>query len=236
MTAILTSHTAGQQTLPFYERGYFRHKLSHGILHNRYGTKMCFMPSELMLALKQVLEEETGEAWVNILKRVGRIWGRRVARRFEKEITEYYSRPLHEIPVKELARILEGYFRYHGWGDLKLEFDRAEYGFIFARLQNSAFVEVTGRASMAVDSLVSGLLAEFFCQLSERTDIECIETECSAQGYPECRFVVGLASRLAIVERMTEEGASHEQIVQRICPNEVRVNNATKADTQKLDG
>ena len=232
----MTTRTNGpiNTAIPFYERDYFHHNLSRGTLHNRFGTKMCFMPSELLLALKQVLEEEAGDAWALILKRSGRIWGRRVARRFEKEISDYYGRPLHEIPVKELIRLLEGYFRYHGWGDLKLEFDRSEFGFIFARLSNSAFVEITGRSAQPVDSLVSGLLGEFFCQLAERTDVECIETECTAQGHPVCRFVVGTSARLSVVQKLLEDGWNHDQIAGRLCAEESRRNSVARADTQKI--
>lgn len=235
MTTALETSAANAAGLAFYEQDYFRHDLRHGTLFNRYGTKMCFMPSELMLALKQILAEETGDAWTGILKRAGRIWGRRVARRFEQEVTAYYGRPLHEMPVRELMRILEGHFAYHGWGDLALDFDRAEHGFIMARLSNSAFVEITGRSPRPVDSLVCGLLSEFFCQLSERTDIDCVETECSAMGLPRCRFVVGIAPRLAIVERMVEQGRTHDEIELHICPESPATDDVHESDTQKMD-
>lgn len=235
MTIATTVISEPQEAVPFYGGDYFRHDLQRGTLFNRYGTKMCYMPSELMLSLKQILAEETGEAWIGILKRAGRIWGRRVARRFEQEVTTFYGRPLHEMPVRELMSILEGHFAYHGWGDLTLDFDRAEHGFIMARLSNSAFVEITGRSPRPVDSLVCGLLSEFFCQLSERTDIDCVETECSAMGVPQCRFIIGTGARLSLVERMVDQGRSHEEIVLQICPESPRKHGLYESDTQELD-
>jgi predicted hydrocarbon binding protein len=204
------------KAVPFYETDYFIHDLAHGKLANRSGTKMCYLPSEMLLALQQVLAEETGPEWRAILLRVGRLWGRRVARRFQRELTDYYARPLHEMPMAELKTILEGYFRYHGWGRLTLDFSIGEQGFILATLDQSAFVEIVGQSEFPIDSIVSGLLAEFFCQLSDRTDLQCIETECSAMGHLHCRFIIGTESRLAPVIRYVEEGEPHLQIVNRL--------------------
>lgn len=203
--------------VPFYEHDFFRHDLRRGTLFNRSGTKMCYAPAELLLALKQVLEEETGPEWSRILLRVGRIWGRRVARRFQKELTDYFARPLHEMPMREFVPILEGYFRYHGWGRLTVDLSHADSGYILARLDNSAFAEIVGASAAPVDSIVAGLLAEFLCQLSERTDIDCVETECAAMGRPACTFVIGIEARLAVVRRLVGEGATHEEIVNAIC-------------------
>lgn len=229
----------GEDNLPFYEHDYFRHNLRRGTLHNRSGTKMCTMPSELLLALKQVLEEETGDAWRQILHRVGRIWGRRVARRFHKELTDYYNRPLHEMPTREFIHILEGYFRYHGWGRLSVSLSHGEAGFILAKLENSAFVEITGQSDAPVDSIVCGLLSEFFCQISERTDIDCVETECSATGAPACRFILGIEPRLERVRRQVASGVSHDAILTDLFPmrqitNEHR--SSDEVDTQEITG
>lgn len=217
--------------VPFYEHGYLAHDLRRGSVSNRFGTKMCMMPGELMFALKQVLEEETGPEWHRILLRVGRIWGRRVARRFQADLSTFFGRPLQEMPMREFIPILEGYFRYHGWGRLTLDLSEAETGFVFARLENSAFAEAVGVANAPVDAIVCGLLGEFLCQISERTDIDCVETECVAMGRPQCMFIIGLESRLQTVRNMLEEGHGHEEIVTRICPaREKRINDA---DTQE---
>ncbi len=212
------AEASSERTIPFYENDYFAHNLRTGTLFNRSGTKMCYLPSELLLSLKQVMEEEIGDSWRQVVYRVGRIWGRRVARRLQKELTDFYNRPLHEMPVREFTAILEGYFRYHGWGDLRLELAHAHAGYIVATLENGAFVEVVGAGNGPVDSIVCGLLSEFLCQISERTDIDCVETECAATGRPRCTFILGIESRLGTVRRMVEEGRQHEEILGHIVP------------------
>lgn len=202
--------------VPFYENDYFRHDLRGGTLFNRSGTKMCYMPSELLIGLQKALEDETGPAWRVILKRCGQIWGKRVSRRFAREMSEYYGRPMYDLPMAEFAKLVESYFAYHGWGRLTLDFALAPSGILCARLENSAFVEVLGASDLPVDSIISGLLAELIAQVAERKDIECYETECTAMGAACCRFVIGVAGRLGNVPKWVEEGSRHEDVVARL--------------------
>lgn len=222
------------RSVPYYEEDYFRHNLAKGTLFNRAGTKMCMMPSEMLSGLQEVLEEETGDAWADILRKVGRIWGRRVARRFQKEMSEYYARPLHELPMRELVQLLEAFFRYHGWGDLRLDFSHSHHGFIAATLANSAMVEIIGKRNRPVDGVVCGLLSEFFCQLSERADLDCIETECATMGRPVCKFILGLSGRLAPVEGLLQGGLLHEEILATLCPEKEVTDEPAESDTQPV--
>jgi predicted hydrocarbon binding protein len=166
--------------------------------------------------LRKALEDETGDAWRAILKRCGRIWGNRVARRFQREVGDYYGRPLHDLPMDEFTRLLEAYFRCHGWGNLRLDFSLAASGIITARLTNSAMVEVLGTSPHPVDSIISGLLAALIAQVSDRTDIECYETECTAMGAACCRFIIGIQGRLSKVPDWVENGTGHDECIQRL--------------------
>ena len=201
------------ERIPFYEDDYLKHNLRRGAVYNRSGTKMCMLPSELLLGLHQTLEEEVGEMWHDVMGSIGRIWGRRVAERFERETTEYYNRPLHELPMAEFARLLEGFFRYNGWGLLKVDFSLASSGLLSARLENSAYVEIIGTAERPVDNIVAGLLGALVARVSEREDVVCYETECAAMGAPCCRFVVGISARLRSVPDWVSSGMSHEMIM-----------------------
>jgi predicted hydrocarbon binding protein len=225
--------TSAGRSVAFFEHDYFRHDLLKGTLHNRGGTKMCYLPCELIQSLKDVLEEETGEAWSQILFRVGRIWGRRVARRFHAELQQFYQRPLDEMPMPEFVAILEGYFRYHGWGLLRLDFAHGESGVIQATLENGAFVELIGMSSKPVDSIVTGLLSEFFCQISDRTDVDCLETQCVACGAPVCRFVITTEARLSAVRRMAESGSTHDAILEQLV-GKLACADLSQQDTQEL--
>lgn len=222
MSASHLLSAATNRSLPFFEGDYFHHDLRRGTLFNRAGTKMCYLPSELIQSLKEVLEEETGEAWSGILHRVGRIWGRRVARRFEGELEQFYHRSLHEMPMPEFVAIVEGYFRYHGWGRLRLDFTHADMGVVEASLDNGAFVELLGRSGQPVDSIVCGLLGEFFCQVADRNDLECIETECRACGAPRCRFVVTTSARLGPVRKALESFRGHEFVLEQLVGTSTR--------------
>ncbi|MDX2176009.1 MAG: hypothetical protein SF028_06015 [Candidatus Sumerlaeia bacterium] len=206
------------QPVPFFETDYFIHDLRRGTVHNRSKTKLCFMPSEFLLALKQVLEEETGDAWREIMLQSGRIWGKRVAKRFHKEMSDFYGRPLHELPTREFMNLLEAFFRYHGWGLLTIDLQHAEHGYIVAKLENSAFVEITGPSRQPVDMIVAGLLGQFIAHVSERPDVECVETACSATGAPHCMFLVGIAARLQTARNIIAEGGTHEDVLAGVLP------------------
>jgi len=200
--------------VPFYENDYFSHNLPLGTLHNRAGTKMCYMPGELFVGIQRALEDETGPAWRLILKRCGEIWGARVAKRFEEELRQFYGRAPGELPMEEFARIVEAHFRYHGWGNLELEWDHAERGLITATLSNSGFAEMIGSCNAPIDALVSGLLAALIGRFAERSDIVCYETECVAMGADRCRFILGSEARLAKVPDWIEDGTDHETIIE----------------------
>lgn len=210
------------QQVPFFEVDYFNHDLRRGTVFNRSGTRQCFMPSEMISALMSVMQEEAGGAWRDVIARVGRLWGRRVARRYQKELADFYNRPLHEMPMKELVVLLEGFFRYQGWGLLTLDFSMAERGVIQARLENSAFVEIIGLSDGPVDYIVCGLLAEFFNQVAERTDLECVETECCAAGAPACRMILAITPRIDLIRDQLGSSASHETLLQEIVTSTVR--------------
>ncbi|MBI1292503.1 hypothetical protein GC173_14890 [bacterium] len=207
--------------VPFFEADYFSHDLRQGTVFNRSGTRQCFMPSEMIAALVGVMQDEVGPAWREVVARVGRLWGRRVARRYQRELVDFYNRPLHEMPMRELVSLLEGFFRYQGWGLLTLDFSLAERGLIQARLENSAFVEIVGVSDGPVDHIVCGLLAEFFNQVSERTDLECVETECCSAGAPACRMVVAITPRINVVRDQLALGLPHETLVNEILTSTV---------------
>jgi predicted hydrocarbon binding protein len=200
----------------FFQSDYLKHDLRRGTLFNRSGTKMCMMPAELLFGLRKALEDETGDAWRAILKRCGRIWGNRVARRFQREVGDYYGRPLYDLPMSEFTQLIEAYFRSHGWGNLRLDFTLAPSGIITARMTNSAMVEVLGTSPQPVDSIISGLLGALIAQVSDRTDIECYETECTAMGATYCRFILGIQGRIAKVPAWVEEGLGHDACIERL--------------------
>jgi len=226
------------QTVPFFELDYFRHDLRAGTVFNRSGTRQCFMPSEMIAALMAVMEEETGPAWREIVARVGRLWGRRVARRYQRELSDFYNRPLHEMPMSELIVLLEGFFRYHGWGLLKLNLSLAERGVIQARLENSAFVEIMGVSDGPVDYIVCGLLAEFLNQVSERTDIECVETECASNGASSCRMIIAISSRIDLIRRdLASGGAGHDTLLADLLVSTVQLSGGDRVyapDTTRI--
>ncbi len=205
-----------ENKVPFYEEDYFVHNLKKGSVHNRCGTKMCFMPNELLFGLYETLQEEVGDAWTQVIERVGKIWGKRVAKRFENEMTEYYGRPVYELPMTEFKKIVEAFFAYNGWGVLTLNFSHSDTGIITARLKNSAFAEILGTTNGRVDGIVSGLLGELFNQMSDREDIVCYETECISRGDNHCSFVMGISSRLKPVASWIDEGISQSEIVSRL--------------------
>ena len=153
----------------------YTHRLRHGTIISSSDKRIVYLPSDLLRGIYNALEKETGDAWGEVLKSCGFVWGKRVARSLKKELWEVARLDLDRLPVSDFVTLLERYFAHHGWGVMRISLaDAAAHGVIQARLSNSLFAEVLSELDEPVDYLVAGMLRSMFEMISGRT-LDCLE-------------------------------------------------------------
>lgn len=197
----------------FFAEGEFcRTDPATGVTRNRAGTRLCALTSDFLVGLRTAVSYECGPAADEVLKKTGLKWGRKFAERFEKELSEFYGRPLHEFPLAMFQICLAEAFSHHGWGLLTLDFSRSEQGTISATVANPIMGSIVGKSDAPVDTLIAGTLGGFFAHFSGE-DLEALQTECTACGADVARFVIALKSRLNVVAPLVAKKQSHAEIL-----------------------
>lgn len=191
---------------------YARTDVARGVTRNRLGTRLCALSSDFLIGLRRAITEECGSAAELVFKTCGTKWGRLYARRFEKELSEFYGRPLAEFTMATFMACLVELFSHHGWGKLRLDLDRYDKGLLLVELDNAIMAGLVQTAEQPVDTLFAGIFAGFFAELTGQ-DLDCVQTTCAACGAPTSRFIIGLRTRLESVPGWLQEGQSHDVIV-----------------------
>lgn len=200
----------------FYEDGWLKFDLRWGVIRNRAGTREVVLNSDLLQGIYAALVDEAGPAWGVILKRCGKIWGSRLAKRMDKEFSDFYRQPFHEQRLGQFAFLIQEYFRRSGWGGLDLDLTQTlQTGLILASCRNTIFGSVIKGEEEPVDFIVAGILASVFTHAAAR-ELECYQTECISLGAPKSQFVIGVPDRLAKVPGLIRQKVSHDAIVAQI--------------------
>jgi predicted hydrocarbon binding protein len=196
----------------YSSREYLSTDVKTGVTRNRAGTRMICLTRDFLLGLRTALVTECGPAADTVFKTCGRTWGGQFARRFEKELSEYYGMSLSDFALGMFQACLAEAFGRHGWGRLTVDFSRHEQGLIVADLEGAVYAELVETADRPVESLTAGILAGVFSHLSGQ-DLDCVQTACKACGAPSSRFVLGLKARIEPAEAMVAAGKGHDEIV-----------------------
>ncbi|MCS6852883.1 MAG: hypothetical protein NZ700_17120 [Gemmataceae bacterium] len=191
---------------------YARTDIVRGVTRNRLGTRLCALSADFLRGLRRAIEDECGPAADVVFRTCGRKWGMLLARRFEKELADFYGQPLREFTVATFLACLTEMFSQHGWGQLRLDLSYYDQGLLVAELRGAIMADLFPGSDRPVDTLFAGIFAGFFSQLSGE-DLDCVQTECTACGADASRFVIGLSQRLTQVETWRANGQSHAQIV-----------------------
>ncbi len=197
----------------FFARGdYLRTDVVRGVARNRMGTRMVSLTCDFLLGFRRALEDECGPAASTVLASCGRKWGVLLAKRFAKEMGEFYQQPLQEMSLPMLQGCLVEMFSQNGFGKLRLDLDRHDRGLILVEVGNAFMADVVEQADRPVDTLLAGILAGFFSHLSGQ-NLDCVQTDCQACGADASRFIIALAERMVDVSQWRDEGRSHEDIL-----------------------
>jgi predicted hydrocarbon binding protein len=205
----------------FYAEGdYLKTDIPRGVTRNRLGTRICSLSQDFLLGMRKAIVDECGSAADEVFKSCGRRWGDLLARRFEKEMTEYHGKALKQFPLATFQACLIQMFSHHGWGVLRLDLDHYHRGLLLVELENPVFGSLVPTADQPVETLMAGILAGFFAYFSGE-DLDCVQTACMARGAPFSRFIIGLRPRMAPVGAWLSNGKAHEAILGELL--EVRV-------------
>ncbi|MEM9456451.1 MAG: V4R domain-containing protein [Myxococcota bacterium] len=194
---------------------YFSHNVNSGTIRAPTGTRMLTVPEHLLIGIHEALLEETGAASPVVLYRCGRWWGRRFAQRYFAEVRHFYRVDAGELSLGVFLMLLRRAWGMMGWGNLEISFGLREHGFIEAKVQGSIYSEVIGHHEQPREQLVAGLLASIIGEISGR-ELECVQTSCKSVGAEQCVFLVGIKSRIDLLEAWVRQGRSHASIVETI--------------------
>ena len=216
-----TEAAPGAKTVPeqsamrgnFYaESAYLKTDIALGTTRNRAGTRIICLTADFLHGFRRAITDECGPAAETVFKSCGKRWGKLFAARFEKEMTEFYGKPLQEFMLALFQACLVELFSHHGWGKPVLDLTKHDKGLIIIEVKEAIYAELVGKAEQPADTLMAGIFAGFFSQLSGQ-DLDCVQTTCRACGSDRGRFVIGLAPRLAPVAAWVQNGKSHDDIV-----------------------
>lgn len=197
---------------PYAEGVYLKTDVPKGVTRNRMGTRIVSLSEDFLRGLRRALGDECGPAADTVLKSCGRRLGGLVAKRVERELSEFYGQPLQEFSTALFLGCLTEMFSQHGWGRLDVDLSRAEEGLLIADLNGAIMAGLVQQADVPVDALMAGLLGGFFAHLTGQ-DLDCVQTACQACGAATSRFVIGLRQRLANAETWVQDGKTHEDVV-----------------------
>jgi uncharacterized protein len=204
---------------------YFQSDIELGMLKNRQGSRLLALPSALVDVLYSGLEYELGASTGYVLYQCGYHWGKAFYRRFVTEVSEYYGQPVAQMGTLEFVQALQQCWKTSGWGQLEMNFDAHQQGFLGVSVQNSAFTKSREGHDKPQAEIEAGFLSAFFSQLTGQP-LECVQSACEALGAPANQFILGLKDRLKPAEAWLEEGLDHATILDRLCHPQAAIDRA----------
>jgi predicted hydrocarbon binding protein len=204
----------------FAEANCFHTNVRRGVTHNRSGTRIIALSEDFLRGLRAAVIDECGPAADTVFRTCGRRYGELFAKRFEKEMTEFYGQKPHDFIFALFNACLVELFNHHGWGLLRMDFSRHDRGVVIITLDNAIMADLIRQAERPTDTLFAGIFAGFFSYLSGQ-ELDCVQTACKAKGDPTSRFVVGLAPRLKTALEGVAQGLSHDALLPQILDSRV---------------
>lgn len=195
----------------FAEGRYLKYDIAEGTIHSRRGTRICALTTDFLIGLRKAIIDECGGAAEEVMISCGVRWGRAFARRFSRDLEDHFESRIDELTVATLESCAVEAFSHHGFGKLDIDWSRHDIGLILVSIGTPIYGDLLGQADQPVDSVLSGVLAGFFSELTGE-DLGCIQTQCVACGDAESRFVIGLSGRLDLIP----EGTSHDKVVEHL--------------------
>jgi len=196
----------------FAERHFIKTNPKTGVARNRSGTRMLSLTTDFLIGLRKAMIAECGPAANLDFRSSGRKWGEMFAKRFDKEMSDFYQQPLKEMPMYFFEACVLEAFSHHGWGSLRMDYTKYDKGIIVAELQNALYSGLVENPEEPSEALMTGILAGFFSYFAQQP-LDAVQTHCETRGDSVSRFVISLATRMEEPIRLQEEGATSEAIL-----------------------
>ena len=201
----------------FFNKDYLKTDIEAGTITNSSGNRVLFLTEDFLKGFKKSLKSETDDAYKIVLETCGKFWGQSFIKKFREEVKGFYNEDLTDMTVYNLNRLVEDLWKYHGWGEISINWKEAFTTGIFnIQIKNSAFADIIGDNTADSENVFKGMLPAIFSDLSGK-DLECQQTSYQVFGNETLTtFVLGISSRLKKTPDMLKDGLSHQEIVEKL--------------------
>lgn len=186
-----------------------------GVLQSRGGTRMLAVSEDFLRGFVAACEHEAGSAAPFILRRCGRFFGERLARRFEFELNGFAGAALRDRPMAEFDALVRDLWRGCGLGEIAVEWERGERGFIAVRLEESPMQDI-GPSGHVGDDMFCGVIEGFFASFCD-ADLRSVQTGDRRLGDRDgTTFVIAPFEVAKRIEAMVADKLPHARIVESL--------------------
>lgn len=207
----MSSHSDLTAKNHYREDDYFTYNIGAGVIRSPSGTRVITLPDSLLRGIASALEHEAGDAAPIILHGCGKIWGKRFAEHHLLEVRQLFKTDAGQLPFGLFAQTLRRIWSLHGWGNLSMSFDLRELGFVEVFVENALYGSLVGESDRPSEHLWAGLIGAFFSTLTGK-DLDATQTSCVSCGAEENVFLVGLGTRVQLIQDWVRKGRSHAEI------------------------
>lgn len=196
----------------FSSPAFLRADLKAGVLRSRFGTRMLGISEDFLRGFVAACEHETGPATALILRRCGRLFGGRLARRFEEELGAYLGTPLRDRAMADFDILLQDLWSGTGLGELVVDWSCGQRGFLAIKLVNSPMQDIGPKGHIA-DDMFCGIIEGFIAHFTSES-LSCVQTGDVRLGDKGgTTFILAGAELLPKVESFVKAKRPHNEIV-----------------------
>ncbi|MBL8633240.1 MAG: hypothetical protein JNM40_08435 [Myxococcales bacterium] len=186
-----------------------------GVVSNQSGTRLVAVSEDFLRGFVAAIENEVGPATKMLLRKCGFVFGERLARRFESEVSSYAGTSLTERPISEFGGLLLDLWVTYGYGDLQVDWKHGPSGFLPVRIVGSPMQDIGPKGHVS-DDLFAGVLQGFFSHFIE-PNIRVIQSGDVRLGSKDgTTFIITTDQHAKRVEQMVSDRTPHNQIVTRL--------------------
>lgn len=203
----------------FSVEDFFHFQTEEGTIVDWNQERNILASEDFIIGLIEGLEEEVGPAASVVMYNIGKEWGERDAKFFQRWFELEYG---YNMSQMNLSYVLEAWwwpFTTQGWGNWDVDLSEQKNGFMFVNIFDSVVARTLGDVGKPVCHIYAGLLAGFFSALV-RKQLSCIEIQCYAMGETYCKFLLGKQDRIDAATFWQNEGATTKDIQKKLIKGE----------------
>lgn len=193
----------------FSAPGFLKYDTTEGVLRSPAGTRLVVMNDDFLRGFLAALEYETGSSAPAVLKKCGRFYGERLARRFDRELTAHLGVALRDCAMFEFQALLGDMWATFGMGCIEVNWAVGSKGLLPIKLNELPFhtVNLKGRTRPdLIEGIIEGVFSAFISE-----PVSCVTTGVEND---QATFILCAEGELDAIERMLASGTSHQRIVE----------------------